>query len=235
MSFDLLAPYYRGMELICAGEKMHRCRTAFLDEISTAQNILLLGEGPGRSLVECRRKFPHAQITCLDASSRMLAEARKRLRRVDLQLTRVQFVHTDILDWIPGAADYDLVVANFFLDCFPAEQLERIISKIALATKPEANWLIADFQTSATGWKGIRSRMILWSLYRFFRVTTRLPAKELTTPDPYLQQVGFRLQRRIQADWNLLHSDWWQRDKLSRVTLRNHRSQLGQTSGVFRS
>ena len=30
MSFDTLAPYYRGMESILAGQKFHRCRTAFL-------------------------------------------------------------------------------------------------------------------------------------------------------------------------------------------------------------
>src|SRR6187399_1553649 len=73
MSFDRLAPYYRGMEFICAGEKMQRCRTTFLDQIPATQNILLLGEGHGRCLVECLRRFPRAHITCVDASQRMLA------------------------------------------------------------------------------------------------------------------------------------------------------------------
>ena len=44
MSFDLLAPHYRWMEFILAGEKLQRCRTAFLDELPAARNILLVGE-----------------------------------------------------------------------------------------------------------------------------------------------------------------------------------------------
>lgn len=211
MSFDLLAPYYRGMERLGAGEKMQRCRTAFLAEIPAAQNILLLGEGPGRGLVEYRRRFPHARITCVDASAAMLTEARQRLNRSAPAAARVEFVHADILNWTPAATDYDLVGTNFFLDCFRAEQLERIIATIAAVTTPDANWLMADFQIAPAGWQRLRSRIILWSLYRFFRLTTRLPARKLTAPDPFLQPAGFQLLRRIESDWRLFRSDWWQR------------------------
>src|SRR5690349_9347963 len=72
MSFDVLAPHYRWMEFVLAGEKLQRCRTAFLDSTGGAKNILILGEGNGRFLLECRRKFPDGQITCVDASARML-------------------------------------------------------------------------------------------------------------------------------------------------------------------
>src|SRR5947207_3033135 len=53
MSFDLLAPHYRWMEFLLAGEKLHRGRTAFLDLIPPPEKILLAGEGHGRCLVEC--------------------------------------------------------------------------------------------------------------------------------------------------------------------------------------
>jgi hypothetical protein len=42
MSFDLLAPYYRWMELICAGGKLHDGRQTFLGQISAPKNILML-------------------------------------------------------------------------------------------------------------------------------------------------------------------------------------------------
>jgi hypothetical protein len=48
-------------------------------------------------------------------------------------------------------------------------------------------------------------------MYGFFRTMTRLPAHELTTPDSFLECAGFTLHRRIEAEWGLLHSDWWQR------------------------
>jgi ubiquinone/menaquinone biosynthesis C-methylase UbiE len=211
MSFDRLAPYYGWMESICAGEAMQRCRTRFLDEIPSAHDILLLGEGHGRGLVECARRFPQAQITCVDASTRMLAQAQRQLARCSSANRRVQFIHADVLNWEPSSRTYDLIVTNFFLDCFRADQLQVIVPKIAAATVPNADWLISDFQVAPAGWKRIRSRVILWSMYVFFRTMTHLPATRLTAPDPFLEQAGFRLHRRVESEWNMLHSDWWKR------------------------
>ncbi len=211
MSFDTLAPHYRWMEALLAGGKLHRCRTAFLADIPSARNILLLGEGHGRSLVECRRRFPNAHITCVDASVRMLNQAHRNLIRHKLTTDRVEFIHADVLHWSPPVASSDLIVTNFFLDCFRAEQLEQIVSRLATAATPGANWLLADFQMPRAGWKRLRSRLIIGSLYTFFRVMTRLPAKKLTPPDPFLERAGFTLHRRVESEWSLLHSDWWKR------------------------
>ena len=211
MSFDTLASYYRWMEFILAGGKLHRCRIAFLNQIPRPKNILLLGDGHGRGLVECCRRFADAQITCVDASERMLAQARRQLARHDLKASRVEFIHADILNWLPSSKTYDLIVTNFFLDCFRPEQLEQMIPRIADISAPDANWLIADFQIPPAGLRRIRSRLIIWMLYVFFRMTTRIAAHELTKPDSLLEKAGFTLHRRIESEWGLLHSDWWRK------------------------
>jgi ubiquinone/menaquinone biosynthesis C-methylase UbiE len=211
MSFDRLAPYYCWIELSLAGGKLHRCRTAFLGQIPTPKNILLLGEGHGRSLVECRRTFAHAQITCVDASADMLIQARRQLSRHNLEANQVEFIHADALNLAAPPHRYDLVVANFFLDCFRPDQLEKIIFKITTSSTPDASWLLADFQIPDAGWRRIRSQLILWLLYRFFRATARLPAHKLTKPDSLLEKAGFTLHRRIESEWGLLHSDWWRK------------------------
>jgi len=165
MSFDTLAPYYRWMESILAGGKMHRCRMAFLDQIPQPKNILLPGEGHGRGLVEYCRRFADAQITFVDASERMLAQARRQLARHHLNASRVAFTQADILNWLPSSKTYDLIVTNFFLDCFRAEQLEQLIPRIVDLSASDANWLIADFQIPPSGWRRIRSRLIIWILW----------------------------------------------------------------------
>ena len=209
MSFDILAPHYRWMEVVLAGDKLQHCRTAFLTRIPSATNILILGEGNGRFLRECRHQFPDAKITVVDSSARMLELARQRLgaggRRID-------FVCADALTWAPPAQSFDLIVTHFFLDCFHAEQLQALITGLARAAAPGANWLVADFQAAAHGWRRVRSRAILWVMYRFFTIVTRLPASSLTPPDAFLEQRGFRLHERMMHDWELLHSDWWQRN-----------------------
>ena len=211
MSFDTLAPYYRWMESILAGGKMHRCRMAFLDQIPRPKNILLLGEGHGSGLVECCRRFAEAQIICVDASERMLAQARRQLARHRLNASRVAFTQADILNWLPSSKTYDLIVTNFFLDCFRPEQLEQLIPRIVDCSAPDATWLIADFQIPPSGWRRIRSRLIIWMLYVFFRMTTGLAARELTKPDSLLEKAGFTLHRRVESEWALLHSEWWQK------------------------
>ncbi len=207
-----LAPYYRWMELVLAGQKMHRCRTAFLSQIPRAQNILLLGEGHGRALIECRRQFARSSITCVDASQGMLEQARRRLARNHLAPDRTDFVHADALAWQPPANAYDLIVTQFFFDCFRADQLEALVGGLAAGLTKDANWLVADFQIPAQGLKRIRSRLIVWSLYLFFRVMTRLPARFLTQPDAFLKGAGFKLVQRVESEWGLLRSDCWRRN-----------------------
>jgi ubiquinone/menaquinone biosynthesis C-methylase UbiE len=213
MSFDVLAPHYRWMELVSAGDKLQRCRTAFLSRIPAANNILILGEGNGRFLVECRRRFPNAAVTVVDASARMLELARKRLARQSVDTNRINFSRADALTWTPPSLGFDLIVTHFFLDCFRADQLEFLIPKLARVAAPEANWLLADFRAAEGGWRRQRSRVILWLMYRFFIAATHLPARNLTAPDPLLERHGFTLRAREIYDWELLHSDWWRLDR----------------------
>jgi len=214
MSFDALAPHYGWMEFVLAGEKLQYCRTAFLDDIPKAGNSLLLGEGNGRFLPACCQQFPDAHITCVEASAAMLVQARRRLARSGFARSRIAFVQADVLAWTPPPKEaYDLIVTNFFLDCFRREQLEQIIRMVGCAAAKNANWLLADFQVASGGVGKLRSKAILWMMYVFFRAVTRLPARQLTPPDSFLHGAGFILRQRTQTEWGLLRSDWWQRPR----------------------
>ena len=77
MSFDTLAPHYRWMEHVLAGQKLQRCRTAHLANISAPKHALLMGEGNGRFLTEFVKRFPQSKAVCVDASEKMLASAKQ--------------------------------------------------------------------------------------------------------------------------------------------------------------
>lgn len=213
MSFDCLARHYRWMELVLAVEKLQCCRTAFLPKVASAWNVLILGEGNGRFLVECRRQLQAAAITCVDASQRMLRLAEQRLRRSGLPCERVRFIHADALSWEPPRAAFDLLVTHFFLDCFLPAQLESLSAKLAGAAVSGAAWLLADFQIPSRGWRRRRARLMHWLMYRFFRTMTGLPARALTAPDPFLAAHNFELHERRLSEWGLLHTDLWKRKK----------------------
>ncbi len=207
MSFDRLAPFYRAMEMVTAGGKLQRCRTAFLDEIPVPEKILIAGEGHGRFLPECVRRFPKARIVVVDFSKKML-EIAKRKTRSD----RVEYVHADFLELIGPSREFDLIVTHFFLDCFTANELTLVVRKLGAMATPEANWLLADFQIAPSGAARLRSRAIVGMLYRFFKITTGLHANQLISPDQEIQKAGFTRHRRKTHDWYLLKSEWWRRE-----------------------
>jgi ubiquinone/menaquinone biosynthesis C-methylase UbiE len=208
--FDLLAPHYRWMEWLLAGPKLHRCRTAFIPSIPAPRNVLLLGEGNGRFLAELLPLHPTAQFTCLDASAKMLHHARARLQRLGLDTANVRFVHADILDWPAPDDQFDLIVTHFFLDCFPARQLDQLLPRITALAAPDARWLLADFRQPDSGWTRWRAHLIIRSMYLFFQCATRLPAADLEPVDPLLARHGFALRQRRLHEWGLLHTDLWQ-------------------------
>lgn len=211
MSFDTLASAYPLLERLAAGEKMQRCRTAFLEEIPPPSRVLTLGEGHGRFLSACRGRFPDAEITCVDSSAEMLRQARRELGRHGLDETRVHLIQSDLLSWAPPRGVFDLIVTHYFLDCFRADQIALMVPRIAAAALPEASWLLADFQMAAHGWRRLRSQCILALMLAFFRVATRLPARTLTPPEPFLKMEGFQEHRRIEMEWGLMKSAWWRR------------------------
>ncbi len=211
MSFDRLAPHYHWLELAFAGGLMHRCRTAFLPRTRAARHALLVGEGTGRFLAELLRANPHVRVTCVEHSPAMIEQARRRLHTENLDPARVEFHAANALDWSPPAGQYDLLVTNFFLDCFRPAQLQDLVPRLARATAPGALWLLADFRVPPRGWRRLRAIVILAALYAGFKITTSLSASRLTPPDPLLAQAGFSLVERRLASFGLAHSDLWQR------------------------
>ncbi len=221
MSFDRLASHYRWMEWLLAGGKLQRCRTAFIGDIPAPRNVLMLGEGNGRCLVEMLRAFPAARFTCVDASARMLECARARVKAHALRDAAIEFIQADALHWQAPVARFDLLVTHFFLDCFRAEQLAALVPRLAAAATPDARWLLADFCEPPSGIAKWRARWILRAMYFFFRRATGLPASHLTPPDAFLQHSGFALSERRVSDWGLLHGDLWQRGA-TRIPCKNN-------------
>lgn len=207
MNCDRLAPFYRAMEFFAAGGKLQRCRVEFLPEIPAPRRILLAGEGHGRFLPECLRRFPEAEIMVVDSSMRMLEIANSKV-----ESDNVTFIHADLLAWQAPVLPFDLVVTHFFLDCLTPEELALVVEKLALAASPQATWLLADFQHATGGPARWRTRMIVAALYAFFRVVSGLRARELVPPDSLLEAAGFHRKARRTYDWNLLKSEWWTRN-----------------------
>lgn len=212
MSFDRIAPHYRWLEAILAGNVLQRARTAWLAATPPPRQALLAGEGHGRFLAAALAAWPDTRFLCLDASTVMLQTAARQVATKDRP--RVSFLHTSLPDWHAPAPTFDLVVTHFFLDCFTSALLDPVIESLAAAATPRAAWLIADFTLPDAGPPRWRAAAIHTLMYAFFRRATRIPARHLTPPEPLLARHGFFSTHSTTFEWGLIRSGLWQRRPL---------------------
>ena len=210
MSFDCLAPHYRWMEAVCAGRLLQRCRVRWLDEVRNARRVLLAGEGNGRMLSACARTMPESEFVVVDQSQQMLTRARRTWEKSG-QHQRVSFTQADLREWHTPTERFDLVITNFFLDCFAPGELQRVIDGIVAATTRRARWLNCDFAVPPGGWQRARALVGLKMAYAFFRWTTAISANRIIDPSTFLCAAGFALNAREQFDHGLLYSELWER------------------------
>jgi len=208
MNFDALASHYDWMEAVTAGGLLQRARTAWLDRLAECRRVLSVGEGHGKFAAAFGRRFPKAELTCVDASQRMLQRGRRRTEREGVS---AHWRHATVPTWSPPARRFDAIATCFFLDCFPPDQLRTVIAALAAGATDDAQWLLVDFAIPDRGIARWRAQAIHAAMYSFFRVATGLPACRLTPPDALLRAHGFRLAARREFSWGLVRADLWHR------------------------
>jgi SAM-dependent methyltransferase len=211
MNFDRLAPHYGWMEALTAGGRLQSARTVWLAELAGRRRILSAGEGHGRFAAACAARHPAAELTCVEASPRMLARAQARLRE---RAARIKWHCRDVLSWQP-AEKHDAIVTCFFLDCFTPAMLAEVVAKLADCATPDAAWIIVDFAVPLRGLPRWRARLTHALMYWFFRRAVSLPAHRLTPPDDLLRGHGFVLAGSREFNWGLVRADLWQRSPKS--------------------
>lgn len=205
-NFDRLAKIYRWMELVSFGPLLWRCRCAFLGQISSRRKALVLGDGDGRFTAKVLAENRLILIDAVDASAAMLAVLK---RGAGPNASRVTTNLADARFWMPEQANYDLIVAHFFLDCFTTEEVESIAARVRACAAPRAIWIVSEF-TIPGGWFGsIVARPLVAFLYLAFGLLTGLKTRALPDYRDAMARAGFTLaveQRRLLG---LLASELW--------------------------
>jgi ubiquinone/menaquinone biosynthesis C-methylase UbiE len=160
-----------------------------LPHVRECRRALVLGDGNGRFLAELLASNPRVEVDAIDVSPVMTEIARRRIGNSP----RVQFHIDDARQLVFPLAKYDLVVTNFFLDCFDQPDLESLLPRLADALTPNGNWIIGDFRMPNNSWARLPARFALATMYAAFGIATRLPARRLADPDSGLLKCGLKL------------------------------------------
>jgi ubiquinone/menaquinone biosynthesis C-methylase UbiE len=207
LNCDPIAKWYRWFEYGAFGGALMRRRVAFLGDVADARRALVVGDGDGRFLVRLVEQNRTSSIDYLDLSARMLALARSRVPG-----SSVNFQQGNALTVTLPSSQFDLIVTNFFLDCFDLDDAQLVIQRLAGSAAPRARWLIAEFREPSSGWRSVWARVWLFVLYTFFRWTTGLQVRRLVDHRIFMEAAGFRLVREESVWFGLLASELWERD-----------------------
>jgi len=190
LNCDSIARWYRWLEYAAFGGALRRRREAFLFELGNPQKVLVLGDGDGRFLQLFTALYPNARVDAVDVSARMIELAQARAPAVTFHLADARE--------FPFEENYDLAVAHFFFDCFEAQELQTLLSRIRANT-----WLVSEFQTTRWSWPIVRA------LYFFFRLTTGLRVTSLPDHRAILSSLGYQIEDEQRALGGLVVSERW--------------------------
>jgi spermidine synthase len=206
MKIGRLAPWYRWIEYTAFGKALEERRFAFLPYLAAARNILILGEGDGRTLDRVLAVAPAARIDVIEKSAEMIELARHRAGN---QAHRVRFRCEDALTAEWPDAPYDAIVTLFFLDCFEERDARCLIRRLAANLRPEGVWLVSEFAIPEKGWRRWHARIWVETMYRFFGIATGLRTQTLPPIEQLLTEAGMRRTERQQTRAGLMISEVW--------------------------
>lgn len=206
--FDKLAPWYHFLETISFGNQLQQCRISQLAEFKEVKKVLILGDGNGRFLESLLKSNNNAEIESLDISRNMIGLANARITSLR-NSSKVIFINSDVFDWDFPKCKYDLVVTNFFLDCFAYSELINLIEKVSLSLKPEGKLIYGDFNVPNSLFKKTLTSLLLFGMYLFFRIFTQISANSLHDPTSLLIEKKFILKNEKYYLWSFLKSQLW--------------------------
>ncbi len=190
-TFCNLARSYRLLETLAFGPMLKRARLAWIDHLATADPILLLGDGDGRSLSAILDINRDARITSIDSSPAMIEQAQQRIRRHQPRaLNRVSWHCRDIRETRLPPNQFQAVVTQFFFDCFRQDEVIGIHRNVSQSLKVNGCWIWSDFVVPDTPLQAFLARSYLNFLYRFFRWQTDITAYHLPDVPPLFARSG---------------------------------------------
>ena len=143
--FDRMATSYDRMNVVMSlgfSALWRRQLLGLVHPTGSPRRVLDLMSGRGETWGEIRRRLPRAEITAVDFSALMVAQARARSRaHFD---DRVRLRCEDALVSAGEDASFDVVVSAYGLKTFDAGQLQRLAAEVARTLSPGGSFAFID-------------------------------------------------------------------------------------------
>lgn len=184
--YDLLATAY-SLGAIDRAKRVHH------PLIQSGGRVLYAGAGRGSEIIgACQRG---AEVTCVEPCPAMALRLHDRLAKHGERFTIVPRP----IQAVTPLAEYDLVVAHFFLNVFDIATMPDILEHLCGFVKPGGRIVIADFKPNAPS-DGRLTRLLRWAYYRplnlagwLLRICALHPVYDY---GPILIEAGLKIESR---------------------------------------
>ncbi|WP_165864895.1 class I SAM-dependent methyltransferase [Rufibacter latericius] len=186
--FNSIAPVYDLMAKLVFGKAQQQAQAHFLSLVPANARVLILGGGSGWILPELLRQSNPGYVLYLEPSPKMVGKAQDRLAKVATE-TEVEFRLGTEKDLLPHET-FHVVLTPFVLDLFSPDQALGMMQRLSQALLPGGLWLHTDFCTPKT--QPLWQKLLLWGMYRFFRVVSHISARGLPPFEALFQEIGYK-------------------------------------------
>jgi demethylphylloquinol methyltransferase len=199
--YDLLGDFY-------SGKQITYCKEVMINRIQTGEEVLFAGVGHGKEAIKAAESG--AKVTVVDLSETMLSKFNKGIdpRRIQYPIRQI---HDNIFN-IPVDKKYDYVFANFFLNVFKREPMDRVVKHLVDLTKPGGHVVVGDFAFPNGGFFSKSFQRLYWyiGVTPFFLITNNAFHNIYNYPE-YLKKNGLKIVSiryfrlfKLKSYWSIL-------------------------------
>ena len=109
-----------------------RCKVSMLEHLQPGSKLLVAGAGHGTEAIEGAKRG--IAVTTVDISKTMISFMQKKIDRVKLAKP-IEIINDNILN-VNRTGQYDMVMANYFLNVFRRDMMLQILTHLCTCVKP---------------------------------------------------------------------------------------------------
>jgi len=195
--YRFIGPVYDLLSTLYSGKTIQHCKVANVnpENIRPGDKVLFAGVGHGRDALAAAALG--AEVTVVDLSETMLRKFAETQASEGPDV-EIQSIHSDIMK-VDHPGQYDVVVANFFLNVFQEQQMQEVLSHLISQIRPGGQLIIGDFcyPTGNILSQWIRKAYWYAALGTFWLLANNPMHKIYNYPD-YVSGMGLQIQDRKQ-------------------------------------
>jgi ubiquinone/menaquinone biosynthesis C-methylase UbiE len=197
--YNRIAGSYDTLSRLVFQKSIMKAQQYLLGFINDNSKVLIVGGGTGwilEALSTLKKK--NISVMYVEKSSKMIALAKKK----SYKNISVEFINQAIEQYNSGEV-FNVIMTPFLFDNFPREKIQFVFNRLDALLCRQGFWLYADFVNS--GNNKLWQRLLLKTMYLFFRITADIETRELIDMRPYfktkydLLSQQFYYRRFIQA------------------------------------